>query len=140
MSVRVGEVFALVRVGQDHVASPPRGLARGASQEEGVWSLSVVSEILDEDVGLVKGVDLAPDTVVDVLEGSNSHWAGGGRLRTADQSVSPVPADQLPHRPDDLPLLLGVGGLLGHGELGDDGVAGLDGDAGGVKGTAGDGV
>ena len=99
MSVRVGEVFALVRVGQDHVASPPRGLTRGASQEEGVWSLSVVSEILDEDVGLVKGVDLAPDTVVDVLEGPDPDRprTGGGGLRAADQSVPPVSTDQLPH-------------------------------------------
>ena len=99
MSVRVGEVFPLVGVGQDDVPSSPRGFARGPSQEEGVWSLSVVSEILDEDVGLVKGVDLAPDTVVDVLEGSDPHWpwTGGGGLRTADQSVPPVSTDQLPH-------------------------------------------
>ena len=61
-------------------------------------------------------------------------------LRTTDETVRPVPADQGPHRVDDLPLLLRVGRLLGDAELVDDGLAGLDGDADCVQGTAGDRV
>ena len=67
-------------------------------------------------------------------------WTGWSGLRTADEAVSPVTAHQRPHRADDLPLLLRVRRLLGDAQLVDDGVAGLDGDTGGVQGTAGDGV
>ena len=72
--------------------------------------------------------------------GSSLTWTGWRGLRTTDETVRPVPAHQGPHRADDLPLLLRVGRLLGDAQLVDDRLAGLDGDAGAVKGTAGDRV
>ena len=71
MTVRVGEMFARVGVGQDHVARPPRGFARRSRQKESVRSLPVVSKIFDENSAGVQGVCLPPDVVVDILEGSN---------------------------------------------------------------------
>ena len=93
--------------------------------------------------------------MVDILEGADSYYkgeiicmssvicvqtwcCGADSLRTADEAVPPVPAHGLSHGADDLPLLFGVRGLLGDAQLGDDRLAGLDGDAGAVNGTAGD--
>ena len=71
VAVRVGEMLARVRVGQDHVTRPPGGFARGSRQKESVRPLPVVSEIFDENSAGVKGVGLPADVVVDILEGTN---------------------------------------------------------------------
>ena len=71
VTVRVGEMFAREGVGEDHVARPPGRFSRCARQEESVRTLPVVGKVFDENIAGVKGVGLASDVVVDVLEGSN---------------------------------------------------------------------
>ena len=71
VTVRVGEMFARVGVGQDHVARPPGRFPRRSRQKESIRTLPVVSEIFDQNSAGVKGVGLPSDVVVDILEGSN---------------------------------------------------------------------
>ena len=71
MTVRVGEMLPGVGVGQDHVARPPGRFPGGSRQKESVRPLPVVSEIFDENIAGVQGVGLAPDVVVDILEGAD---------------------------------------------------------------------
>ena len=60
-----------VRVGQHHIAGPPGRFARGSRKKESVRPLPVVSKIFDENIAGVQSVGLAPDVVVDILEGSD---------------------------------------------------------------------
>ena len=68
ISVRVGEVLACVGVGKDNIATCLGGFSRGPSQEESIWTLSIIGEAFDEDIAGVKGIDIATNIVIKVFE------------------------------------------------------------------------